>query len=1337
MSFEKSDKGAQASWKGYSSQTLYIASRIVEEDDQLAYFPEQLEDLLIKLNGEVTEIVQIKDLDSNLSISNLSSTDASMNNEGFFRRALSLKNSDSKPVVVKVLHFGELGEELLSLFNGCTTARNRVKNKLNKNHGLLDEEAEWILNNLIFEKADKQELQLKISRQIQSYIPTMIAPNLMQDLLIQYVSNLSITQNFTSKTIWFDKINQIGLDMASIDGYFREYGSALIRLTDLKSYKSYEELKTEYDQGISAHPAHIRNDLDFERREWLDKIKTAFQHKRVVIVKGASGQGKTSLCYKYLIENYLEELVFCVRRIESHGQAENLVKAILGLSKHTSNIALYIDVSPGQNQWTWIIRELQMRGTSFPLVVSIREEDFKQSNVDMSELSFELIELTLSEKEALQVYNKFTSDNPHNVFRSFEEAWRQFGSAGPFLEFVYILINNEPLEQRLRAQINKLIDDGQEEWLNFLLLVCYAGRLGSPLLLTNLITVVDCKNITSALKRMTDEYLIRTIEDGKYIEALHPVRAKIIYTILKNQMAFNEKDILTQSLFCVENLFPQILIMHYFTENKHDIELISRIAEIRPNNWITFYSIFKTMLWIDVKRYVEQNKAVFDRLVLEKGIGWNCFLPLDISGELGQTEFIADILSSINPQIIPFLEEIKKELSNYTIDYSTTHRWLSLSIPPQEIPITDLEWSSFGYILYWYSLRKKDIEIPFLSQIVSKMDVGIIENKLHAVSGLHKQGLIGLYNECEIILRNRLIEQYKILWMNITENSVECGFVPPYFQKDKTVDEKKSINNFWTMEMVNLLSYLYPSKDVIAVKLVGIDLLADLEIEAMDFEKRISRKNNPNKWITEVNSWLMSRVELMYRPEDWNAYLKEISNMRQEIVSALNEFIHLIDNFYKKKFWDNVKSKKSIIKIQSLYHLLAKNISLPKAILDPYGLNSEGMISDSKLLTRNSISVQPYNEFIRSFRSVVSSLKTFFNQYTDVIDARIKNKDIQSNLSLINIYEVAKGIYNLQREFQNLFYMYSNQDYMNFTIIEQDTILTTLNIWEDVFEQPPRGFILSYNAKQRSKKTKQTIHDCFYTVIKSLGNKISVYDCITEKGENIKYLLYEDFLSDSNTIQDQYKLLCLELRKTWAIARKYNSSRWILETQWPRMAFIPLYQGLPLFGGYEMPIYRILDTNEEQISSPLFPCEINDEIYSQYGMNNSQILQWRESFSELGKLRMLMVQYNQVIEEISIHNEFVLTEGVSEYLRIMEDDMNSAINIAANGILQGISLLTTITDEEIQGSIHQLGIFLDSLEGSISSISSLQKAEEAPELLLNIISIMILLLPYMKSTISV
>ena len=45
----KSDIGAQAAWKGFTSQTLYIANRLLSDNDGYKFYPEDVEDLIINI----------------------------------------------------------------------------------------------------------------------------------------------------------------------------------------------------------------------------------------------------------------------------------------------------------------------------------------------------------------------------------------------------------------------------------------------------------------------------------------------------------------------------------------------------------------------------------------------------------------------------------------------------------------------------------------------------------------------------------------------------------------------------------------------------------------------------------------------------------------------------------------------------------------------------------------------------------------------------------------------------------------------------------------------------------------------------------------------------------------------------------------------------------------------------------------------------------------------------------------------------------------------------------------------------------------------------------------
>lgn len=143
----------------------------------------------------------------------------------------------------------------------------------------------------------------------------MAAPNIAKSLLVQHVSDMSKSKGCINKTTWKKEIHQIGVDISSIDGYYKEYNKSLVRLNEFSIEKSEELLRLEFSQGISTHPDHIRNNIDFRREEWSNVICSSFQENNIVIVKGVSGQGKTAICYRYLIENHPEELVFCIRHI--------------------------------------------------------------------------------------------------------------------------------------------------------------------------------------------------------------------------------------------------------------------------------------------------------------------------------------------------------------------------------------------------------------------------------------------------------------------------------------------------------------------------------------------------------------------------------------------------------------------------------------------------------------------------------------------------------------------------------------------------------------------------------------------------------------------------------------------------------------------------------------------------------------------------------------------------------------------------------------------------------------------------------------------------------------
>ncbi|MFZ2539494.1 MAG: hypothetical protein WAX04_11420 [Oscillospiraceae bacterium] len=296
----KSDVGAKAAWKGFSSQTTYIAHRLMSLGEDYDFYPEKVEDLMIKKTNSSIELVQIKNLSSDLTLSSFSPKET----DSFFRRALKCKKNNEK-VILQVISFGSIGQELQGLIDKDEIQTQSVRNKLLRYQYSLDE-VEWILGNLSIMQVDEENLKKEIFKKLEQKIETMAAPQLAFDTLICYVSDLSRYAKYTSKEKWDTRIDDFIKDISSINGLCAQYGRTIIKLTDYRTQKTDDELSKEYKVGINAHPQHIRNGLDIVRGEWINKIQGCFKNNNIVILKGASGQGKSSLAYRYLIDNYLD-----------------------------------------------------------------------------------------------------------------------------------------------------------------------------------------------------------------------------------------------------------------------------------------------------------------------------------------------------------------------------------------------------------------------------------------------------------------------------------------------------------------------------------------------------------------------------------------------------------------------------------------------------------------------------------------------------------------------------------------------------------------------------------------------------------------------------------------------------------------------------------------------------------------------------------------------------------------------------------------------------------------------------------------------------------------------
>ena len=1237
--FEKSEMGAQSAWKGFYSQTLYIASRLAKETKDYKYYPEDIEDLIIRDGDKVIEAVQIKNNANPLTLSSLADAATSKHNEGFFKRICSIHYDNPDFNKVRVVYFGSIGPELEGIENGNVAAKKSVIKKLVERHYLSQEDANWIVKSISFEPADITQIDQIMTAQLKEHIEVMAAPQMAKDLLVHYIARLSAERGFTSTIIWREKMHRIGVDVVAIDGFCKEYSKSLVRLSDLRSAAPVEQLKKEFSLGVSAQPDHIRENLDFKRHYWNQRIEQALAEDGVAVIKGVSGQGKTTLCYRYLMDNFPESCVFCVRYIGDIERAGNLAAAISNLQKSIDNIAIYIDVEPGETYWAQLIQELQGRGVSAPVLVSIREEDFNLTPLSGRNIQFKVVALSLSKEEAALIYEAYTAASPHDTYRSFDDAWKSFGEDGPYIEFMYLLTHSDSLKNRLYRQIDALLQYGiPDNWLELLYLVSYTGRIGLSVDIGSIREVITFEDLNAAIKRLKDEYLIR-VTDNNRLEAVHPVRAKIIFEAIQSQSFFSEDECFYKALHCIKSANTMLLMLSYYSEKDRDANFsdISRIAKKEYKDWIAYGSTIKTMLWLDIKKYVEKNQAIFNSLYDELGVSWSLFIPLDFSGLVKKDVLAVEAMSSLelfdNEKTRGTIDRVKKILPS-AIDYKITDYFLQNSMHPRNTPKSDEERSMFGYALFWMSKRGYYIKEIYWDKEVSAFYNGSLQSCADAIRGLYEQAALNKYYATSAIeLSERIIDELNATVFSVEEDSVTCHFVPPIVSDNSSEEESYNSNQYWRIRMLNLLKQLYPDKELINIELVGVDLLSEIGINAYDNVLHIKKENRPDDWITEINGWTQCRIKNEFRPTTWKEYVRIIDKNKIDIGQLINTMIRLINDLYEK---GRVSEKRirSLSNGIELLNVITKNERLlPQSISDPFCMFSEVQDWKEKLDYSNQfnlISIKQFELFRKYQNAYLSSIDNFFNQSLELLIPRLQGNNVdkdRARLSLFNLYTAATEQCKYNYEFYRLFESYSELTEDSYRK-EQEGIVILLELWRRVIEAPPIETDLLY--KTRCKVRKDLAY--FQDKMKIIGE---LYGYTINSTSEYIYILDDIGPNSDFEIGESCRKAIGNMRDVFSEAVPFSAKRWYCETQPLEIIYVPRIDNSIIPIAYRVPFYVLLNDNDlnDQV---LIPGNIQPLI-KELPLSDIQKA-WINATSSIAAMKLYINRYRQVTGSVFSDN---------------------------------------------------------------------------------------------------
>ncbi|MCY6370658.1 hypothetical protein [Clostridium ganghwense] len=1250
MSNSKSDIGAKAAWKGFSSQTTYIAYRLMLLNDKYDFYPEKVEDLMIKNQNSIIELVQIKNLSSNLALSSFSPKEA----DSFFRRALASRK-DNESFILKIVSFGKIGEELQGLINKDKTHINSIKNKLLE-YKYYSDDIEWILSNLSIEQVNEAELEKKIFQILEKRIETMAAPQVAFDTLISYISDLSRYSKYTSKEKWNKKIDEYVKDIVAIKGMCSQYGRTIINLADYKTQQSLEELASEYQLGVNAHPQHIRNNLDIIRDEWLERIEECFgNNNSIVIIKGASGQGKSSLAYRYLINNYPENYIFVVEKIVDSQQAIDIVTALHGLSASKSgNIIVYMDVSPYDKEWLWIVEEINKRGINLKLLITIREEDFNRSDIDLNIIRTKVIELSFGESEARKVFEKYNSP----YFLNFEQAWEKFGEVGPFMEFMYLLKQSDTLKNKLRSQISKIDNNeiNSDGWLNILQVICYTGKNNLKINLQRLLSELSCNQTRKMLQQFQNEYLIKMSSDKQYVECLHAVRAEILYDILMQNSMMDEETTLLHSLASVDEFCQSMLVKYFFKHSNID-NLINNITEIKFHSWSGYASVLSALLWLDTYRFYLNNKQVINQgnklfsgnfiLFTGDATGYIDFNSSDIINVLGN-----------NPNAVEKMKELIRRLPQSKIDYYYTDIFIN-SIKAQlnthEIFLAD-NLSEIGFVLFWLAQRNVFLEDISLKNVINNLSSYSVDDILDFLVGVQVQNLMEIYHSIIKYLIPVISQRYNIIRLKNDENCIEADFIQNVFKEN--LEQNNMGMNERVMFVVDALRRLFLNKERYQVKAIGTDVMPDIPLP--DTDKSIHSKNLPLVWVTQMNGWLIKIDDYEKRADNWNDFRCIVDKDRYNIFNYSKKVCDAISYFYKKEgSIEKFTSQEYKTNRKEIAQISTQIYRTPKCINDRYGL----MVNKNKVILpdviQNNNSQNTEKDITSYISKYTTSFKIFLNQMEALVVSRYKRVELDEvcRLSMINIVCAVSDLVKMQNKYSEVFSVYDAAINAN---DEYEQLLLLSVMWRYLYNNKIRKeSSVLYNCKEIIKQSRRKIKNFFVNII---GNYTSQE--INRIGSKI-YVSLDGILADDFSEQ-----LFVQFKKEFPNVEALSvESLFFQEFAEEIIVTIPLDEKT-IVGGFKIELKNLIYCQEIEkymlFRQPLDKSDIDVINNSSFDEDNMMF----NAYKVIGNLHALSLFYNH-------------TTSVMKYIKSYSKDIVIQENIFYSWHEEGAKLHYAVLEEII------------------------------------------------------
>lgn len=972
-----SDSGAAAALRGYRRQTLYALSKIIQGQPEDFFQLELDEDFaVVEPSGKPLEIMQVKDYTSDLPYSKVK--------DFFFRAANRL--SENSTMRHKLISFGDFGSELSEAWKKDGKERKRVKNKLlkptkpkglEKTIALDEQDIDRVFNTVELVNVNEGDLE----KQVYDFLEKTLAgrqPVHAFELLQKWLLDLSEKSGQVSHHDLLNRLTNVGSYLRDREVHHDEWFATIKPLRDSRvDQDDMERHREDFYLGISARFHHILSNVDIIRPTKLEDIHKAFKDANVVIIHGASGQGKSTLAYRYMHDYVPAPSRFEIVSIDDLRHARSIATALLGhFEAIRSSMYVMVDVEPGSTFWADVVRELASN-KNIKLLIAVREEDFQRVDLPQTALGLpKMLELRINREEAAQIYQGLMEHKIPTHILSFDDAWNTFGTSGPLLEFVYLITQNESLRDRLDKQVKKLVDEvrqGQLTQEEFMLLraVAAASAYATRLDLKKLVQAFELPTPKETIRRYEKEYLLRVSDDGRYVDGLHLLRSQILIELLNDDVLQPWIETLDTVLVTALESDLEAFLLHSFSrQNQYRSQVLEAISQKKVESWLGSAGILRALLWLCVDEHVRKDRQMLDDMIERFNGSWWLTVDGDIAGisEAGTTGWLEGF-ENVSKGFRDAILDNRQRMASRDNLFSLAKEWLRETNKNLPTPRSDFEWNQFSYFAFWLGFLKCGdafdlVAKDALQDTLVNLPLELLGNLILSLS--YSQEFSSWFLNYQDTVLNRFQKETNTFLIEDDGKSVRIYFLinleafdaklpnnkmtNSTSQSHKLAIEKKrkeevSVTHSETMRRVKLLRKILPHRSTYGSKGYGHNL-GFIEFPVDESIKNMSRAQFFPTQAQQINGIYRGLAVYDHRFVSWLDYAQSELELRKNIVKALLMMQKTLEKHFRKKDLVNGRKTLDLEFWQKCITQMQKRFLLPKLAVDEWGFVIEGQAKD-------------------------------------------------------------------------------------------------------------------------------------------------------------------------------------------------------------------------------------------------------------------------------------------------------------------------------------------------------------------------------------------------------